>query len=173
MHIKNMMAFKHFFQGFMPKVGVSHEPDRERLPTAALGVSASGHQLIMSIDLGRGSRLKPVIKSLTLSGSVFKIVMSIENHCPITLTVDGDCRFVLEKDKKQIGYLEGKLTIAIDEAKQVFRGRLDDDKASGMAILKGDKFLSSDKVDSWLEYAINLFEVEINLDEIIVKTNGE
>ncbi|KAL6826902.1 hypothetical protein J3E69DRAFT_380236 [Trichoderma sp. SZMC 28015] len=172
MHIKNMMAFKHFFEGFMPKAGASPEPNSERLPTAALGVSANGHQLIMSIDLGRMPRLIPAVKSLTLSGSEFKIVMNIENKSPFTLKFDGICCFVLEKDGNKIGNLEGELNIAIDGAKQVFRGSLYG-KASGIATLKGDTFSSSKKVDSWLEYAFNLFEVEINLDEIAVKTNDE
>ncbi|KAL5084359.1 hypothetical protein Trisim1_012068 [Trichoderma cf. simile WF8] len=172
MHIKNMMAFKHFFEGFMPKVGASYGPNDERLPAAALGVSASGHQLIMSIDLGRVPRLIPVVESLTLSGDEFKIVMDIQNRSPFTLNFNGDCHFVLEKNGNKIGDLEGKLHIAIEGAEQVFRGRLHG-KASGIATLKGDTFLSSGKVDSWLEYAFKLFEVEIDLDEIVVKTNNE
>ncbi|KAK4070100.1 uncharacterized protein Triagg1_6521 [Trichoderma aggressivum f. europaeum] len=172
MHIKNMMAFKRFFEGFMPKVGASHEPDIEGLPTADLEVSASGHQLMMSVDLGRMPRLKPVVESLTLSGDEFEIVMNIENQSPFGLDFNGNFHCVLEKDEKEIGYLNGELAIGIDGGKHVFRGRLHDE-ASGTAILKGDSFLSSDKKDSWLQYALRLFKVEINMDEIVVKTSDE
>ncbi|KAL7963586.1 hypothetical protein V8C34DRAFT_266023 [Trichoderma compactum] len=172
MHIKNMTAFKQFFEGFMPKVGASHELNDEELLTAALEVSASGHQLITSIDLKQAPRLKPVINSLTLSGDGFEIVMNVENQRPFGLDFNGDCCFVLEQDEKRIGNLQGELSIGIGGGTHVFRGSLHG-KTSGMATLKGDTFFSSDKMDSWLIYAFRLFEVEINLDEIVVKTNGE
>ncbi|KAL7912799.1 hypothetical protein GGI35DRAFT_476630 [Trichoderma velutinum] len=172
MHIKNMMGWKYFFEGFMPKVGASHEPNKEESPTAGLGVSPSGHQLIISIDLAKMMRMTVVVKRLILSGDVLKIVININNQSPLMLDFDGDCNFVLEQEGEDIGYMKGKLEIADNRATFVFRGRYNG-RASGMATLKGDRFYSSDKKDSWLQYALRLFEVEIDLDEIVINNEFE
>lgn len=172
MHIKNMIGWKHFFEGFMPKVGTSHEPKDLDWPMAALEVSASGHRLIISIDLAKMDRMTAIVKSLTLSDDALKIVIATDNQSPVTLGFDGDCHFVLEKEQRTIGYVKGQMQIAFDEEILILRGRFFRE-ASGMATLKGSMFESSDKKASWRQYALRLFEVEVNLDKLVIKKKNK
>ncbi|KAL7944423.1 hypothetical protein V8C42DRAFT_326738 [Trichoderma barbatum] len=167
-HIKNMVGFKYFFDEVMPKAGANYDIDCRKSATAALSVSANGHRLTMSIDLATMPRLRPTVESMILSGNELKISITIENSGPLTLLFDGMCSFILKQGQKLIGELDiENWRIGPGKKDLVLRGDILEG-VSGMAVLKGDNFFEHSAGWSWQRYAFKSFEVDINLDEMVV-----
>lgn len=164
MKIMNMGAFKSFLEGVMPKKDTSDWLENEECTTAALSTSSDGHILRMSVDLSHMARMKTTIKSITRSENWISITISITNLSPLQLHFPGESGFVIKQRGQEIGNLWGAFYIELGEHNIELRGLIDDD-VPGMAVLKGD---SNQDSDSWQQYAIRLFEVEVNLDEAIV-----
>ncbi|KAK4067844.1 hypothetical protein Trihar35433_6404 [Trichoderma harzianum] len=167
--IKNMVAFRNFFADIMPRASANDEPNVKKQPTAALEVSSNGHQLTMSIDLANMPRMSIKINSLEVSHDKIKIVTTIINPSPVILFFEVSCHFAIKKGQDNIGRLTAPFRIEPRELECVFEGTIRP-RTSGMVTLKGEIYKDVDF--SWQQYILKLFEVEINLDEFIVKTNG-
>lgn len=76
--------------------------------------------------------------------------------------------FKLKKGQQTVGELSGGLEIVPGEFEVDLKGKIQSG-ISGMVTLKGDYF--HDYEDSWQQYAIKLFEVKVNLDEMDVDDN--
>ncbi|KAF3069574.1 hypothetical protein CFAM422_007079 [Trichoderma lentiforme] len=167
--IKNMVAFRNFFAEIMPRASANDEPNVKKQPTAALEVSPNGHRLTMSIDLANMPRMSTKVNSLEISHDKININMTITNPSPLSLWFEVNCNFVLKKGQDIIGELMAPFDIKPGEEVCVFVGTIRP-RTSGMVTIKGEKYEDVDY--SWQQYIMKLFEVEINLDEFIVKTNG-
>ncbi|KAL6801879.1 hypothetical protein J3E68DRAFT_447787 [Trichoderma sp. SZMC 28012] len=171
MRIKSMVGFKNFFCDIMPKEDPDNERGLQKDHTATLRVSPSGHRLTISIDLARMPRMRTTIKSLKISGKQIKISMIITNPSPLTLEADPSCFFTLKKGQDTIGELSAIFEISPGETECLFQGTIRRG-VSGVVTLKGSHYESFEMDETWQQHVIKLFEVEINLDEFIVKTNG-
>lgn len=167
MTIKNMRAFKCFFQDVMSQKDENNQAGIRGPLLADLSVSKDGHTLTMSIDLSHSPRMKTTVTRLTINGSAINIAMSINNEGPLEILFDY-CTFKLKQNQRTIGELYGELSILPGKFNVEFRGSIQDG-VSGMATLKGDEYSSDDDDDdcdeSWKKYAIKLFEAEVNLDK--------
>ncbi|KAH8131450.1 hypothetical protein LI328DRAFT_160571 [Trichoderma asperelloides] len=172
MIINNMRAFSRFFQDVMPQKDKNSQFE-QRLPiTADLTASKNGHALTMSIDLRYPARMKTTVTRLIIDGSSISITIEITNGSPLEIFFD-NCTLILSQNQHTIGKLSGLLDImpgSSFEAK--FHGKIQH-SVSGMAILKGDGYNSCCFEETWKQYAIKLFEAEVNLDKLNVGDANE
>lgn len=169
MSINNMVAFRNFFAEIMPRASANDEPNVKKQPTAALEVSSNGHQLTMSIDLANMPRMSIKINSLEVSHDKIKIVTTIINPSPVRLPFEAYCHFAIKKGQDNIGGLTADFDIKPREQECVFEGTIRP-RTSGMVTIKGEQYEDIDY--TWQQYIMKLFEVDINLDCFIGKTNG-
>ncbi|KAL7937492.1 hypothetical protein V8C35DRAFT_181895 [Trichoderma chlorosporum] len=168
MRLLSMSGLKSFFEIYMPKVGANHQPIKQKQVTAALKVSPDGQQLTMSIDMANIRRLRPVLKSIKLSGKKLTIHFITENSVPFNMVFSGDCEFVLEQGQRHMAYFDMcEFFLDHDTGNHVIEGRIET-RPSGMATLKGFNYKNVNSA-IWLCYALRLFEMEVNLDEIVVE----
>ncbi|KAK0766911.1 hypothetical protein N5P37_000641 [Trichoderma harzianum] len=165
MHIKSMVGFKNFFCDIMPKENANNELDVRKQATAALRVSPSGHRLTMSINLANMPRMTTTIKRIRIFGEKIKITMILTNPSPVTLHAEVDSEFVLKKGEDTVGHLAALFEIIPGENECVLAGNISPN-VSGMVTLKGSSYEDSD--ESWQQYVITLFEININMDEAVV-----
>lgn len=165
MTIKNMRAFKCFFQDVMPRKDDNVQVGLQRPILADLSVSKDGHALTMSIDLSHPPRMKTTVTRLTIDGSAINITIRIKNESPLDILFN-HCTFILKQNQRTIGKLYGSLSIfSGDEYEESFDGTIEHG-VSGVATLKGDGCWSGSCEESWKPYAIKLFEAEVNLDKL-------
>ncbi|PTB79212.1 hypothetical protein M440DRAFT_1436549 [Trichoderma longibrachiatum ATCC 18648] len=146
-----------------PQKGSNHTLDDRKRVTADLSVSPTGHDLKMSIDLANMPRMRAVVQSVMIFEGEIQVSVDITNLSPLRVIFDGICYFKLLKDQRVIGHLMGGFDIDRGITEYEFKGTVNDG-ASGMAVLKGDRFSASHH-STWQEYLIQLFEVEVNLGE--------
>ncbi|KAL7923002.1 hypothetical protein ACQKWADRAFT_312529 [Trichoderma austrokoningii] len=119
----------------------------------------------MSIDLSHLPRMKATATKLTFDGSVMNITIKITNESPLNIIFE-HCLLKLKQNQHTIGGFYGKLQITHGECEVEFCGNIQD-WVSGMETLKGDEYTSCFGFhESWKQYAIKLFEVEVNLDNL-------
>lgn len=167
--IKNMVAFRNFFAEIIPRASANDEPNVKKQPTAALEVSSNGHQLTMSIDLANMPRMSIKINSLEVSHDKINIVTTIINPSPVRLFFEAYCHFAIKKGQDNIGGLTAPFDIKPGEQVCAFVGTIRP-RTSGMVTIKGEQYEDIDY--TWQQYIMKLFEVDINLDEFIGKTNS-
>ncbi|KAL6891533.1 hypothetical protein HDV57DRAFT_513913 [Trichoderma longibrachiatum] len=143
------------------RMGSNHTLDDRKRVTADLSVSPTGHDLKMSIDLANMPRMRAVVQSVMIFEGEIQVSVDITNLSPLRVIFDGICYFKLLKDQRVIGHLMGGFDIDRGITEYEFKGTVNDG-ASGMAVLKGDRFSASHH-STWQEYLIQLFEVEVNL----------
>ncbi|OPB42417.1 hypothetical protein A0O28_0035340 [Trichoderma guizhouense] len=170
MRIKSMVGFKNFFCDIMPKEDANDELDVQKRATAALRVSPSGHRLTMSVNLANMPRMTTTITSLRIFGEKVRIIMNLTNPSPVTLHAEVESEFVLKKGKDTVGHLDALFEIIPGVHQCVFAGTISP-KVSGMVTLKGSSYEDPD--ESWQQYVITLFEVNINLDEAVVSVEAD
>ncbi|KAM0516708.1 hypothetical protein ACHAPE_005342 [Trichoderma viride] len=168
MQIKNMRAFQAFLRGVMPKKNADTPVDSQNNTVAHLSVSPSGHTLKIYLDLSCMTRMRATVTSLKIHGDEISITMKITNLSSLELLFDWEGTFLLKKGQQTVGELGGCLDIVPGEFEVDLEGHIQSG-VSGMVTLKGDFYEDMDP--SWQEYAIKLFEVEINLDEMDVDGN--
>lgn len=172
MMINNMRSFSRFFQDVMPQKDENDQFDHQMPITADLNVSKNGHALTMSIDLSYLARMKTSVTMLIIDDSSISITIEITNWSPLEIFFD-NCTLILSQNQRTIGKLSGYLDImpgSSFEAK--FHGKIQH-SVSGMAILKGDGYNSCEFGETWKQYAIKLFEAEVNLDGDVVDDDDE
>lgn len=163
-NIKSMVGFESFFDDLMPKSGAAHWLDEdERKTTAAMSVSPDGHHLALTIDLAKPPRIKCEVRSLTISDNRININMRNTSSGPINMVLDADCEFVLLQDKKTVGNLLGMFNIHSGTEDWVVNGTIQDG-VSGVVLLKGVRYREHFADNTWYQYFIQSFEVEINVD---------
>ncbi|KAL6910375.1 hypothetical protein GGI43DRAFT_427043 [Trichoderma evansii] len=162
-----MREFRSFLQNVMPKKGVTGKLDNQIHNIADLSVSQDGHTLLMSIDLSYMARMTATVVSLLIDGSDVNITVEIRNMSSLELYFN-ESAFVLKKGQQIIGKLEGDLNIFPGKFEVQFDGQISSG-VSGMATLEGDLCdVYQGRESTWRRYAIKLFEVEVNLDNVDV-----
>ncbi|KAL7795232.1 hypothetical protein V8C37DRAFT_47959 [Trichoderma ceciliae] len=164
--IKNMKAFKSFNQDIMPTMNVNIHQNNGESAAVALSITTDGHELMMSMNLRRMERLRATVKPTNLTGESMNLVVMISNPGPVKPSL-GWSHFNLKQGGKIIGELQGDFVVAPGENQLVLHGDIDknrEDKLSGMAILKGKR---GDDEETWEDDAVRLFELEVNLDEMV------
>lgn len=168
MKIESMRAFQAFLRGVMPKKNADTPVNSQNNTVAHLSVSPSGHTLKIYLDLSCMTRMRATVISLKIHGDEISITMKITNLSSLELLFDQQGTFLLKKGQQTVGELTGCLDIVPGEFEVDLEGHIQSG-VSGMVTLKGDFYEDMDP--SWQEYAIKLFEVEINLDEMDVDGN--
>lgn len=168
MQIKSMRAFQAFLRGVMPKKNADTPLNIQNTTVAHLSVSPSGHTLKIYLDLSCMTRMRATVTSLEIHGDEISITMKIANLSSLELLFDQEGTFLLKKGQQTVGELNGCLDIVPGEFEVDLEGHIKSG-VSGVVTLKGDHYEDMDR--SWQEYAIKLFEVEVNLDEIDVVGN--
>jgi hypothetical protein len=134
---------------------------------AQLSVSKNGHALTMSIDLSYLARMMTAVTELLIhDDDAINITLTITNPNPVEIYFES-CSLILKQDQNTIAHLKGHHFDIVSGTFEVeLFGEIDLD-ASGMATLKGDVLHSRDYDDTWKQYAIKLFEAEVDLDRWI------
>lgn len=172
MIINNMRAFSCFLQDAMPRKDENNQFDHQTPITADLNVSRDGHDLTMSIDLSYLARMKTSVTRLRIDDSFISITIEITNESPLEICFE-NCTLVLSQNQHIIGNLSGYFDIVPGSSFEAkFCGKVQR-SVSGMATLKGDGYNSCDYEESWKQYAIKLFEAEVNLDNLNVGDEDE
>lgn len=163
MQIKNMRAFQAFLRGVMPKKNADTPLNSQNSTVAHLSVSPSGHTLKIYLDFSLMMRMRATVTSLRIHGEEISITMKITKLSSLELLFANEAIFLLKKGQQTVGELSGCLDIVPGEFVVELEGHIQSG-ISGMVTLKGDHYEEMDR--SWQEYAIKLFEVEVNLDDV-------
>ncbi|KAK4070098.1 uncharacterized protein Triagg1_6519 [Trichoderma aggressivum f. europaeum] len=165
--IQSMVRFRDFALKMMPKLKANRQKSKQAPVMAALDTDDNGHELFISIDLGH--MLETSILDLTVQfvNKRIRIVFKISSGNPVDLAF-GWCQFQLKKDKTSLAFLDGHFDIQPDKCEIVMEGEpeIADPVFSGKAVLKGVKTYDNSK--SWLALAIQAFEMEVNLDKVVM-----
>ncbi|KAL7912797.1 hypothetical protein GGI35DRAFT_491228 [Trichoderma velutinum] len=169
--IRNMIGFRAFIQRLMPETKINRQGKGQSLITAELENDENGHELSIAIDMStmlNDSILRPTIK--LVDGRV-KVSFTTSSSNPVDMPF-GWCQFILKKGKTILAFLNGHFDIQPDTCDIIMEGDSMATKAafSGMGILKG--FKTYDNNNTWLAHAIRLFEIDVNLDKLVVE-NGK
>ncbi|PTB67520.1 hypothetical protein BBK36DRAFT_1167916 [Trichoderma citrinoviride] len=162
--IRNMTAFKRFFQKLMPEKNHAEKKAATKAVIATLENDENGHELSIGIDLNDVSKIS--IEGLAFNRSNDKIRLAFIAFRSGTVDIDfGCCQFILKKDKQVLAYLDGRFALKPDGYSVVMEGIVasDVDKAlfGGMGTLTG--FLTYDHNNTFLAHAIRLFEIQVKL----------
>ncbi|KAL6809047.1 hypothetical protein GGI42DRAFT_350531 [Trichoderma sp. SZMC 28013] len=165
--IQSMVRFKDFALKLMPKLKANRQKSKQAPVMAQLDTDDNGHELFISIDLGHMLETSILNPTVQLIDKRIRIGFQISSSNPVDLTF-GWCRFQLKKDKTVLAFLDGHFDIQPDKCEIVMEGVLEitDPVFSGKAVLKGVKTYDNSK--SWLALAIQAFEMEVNLNKIVV-----
>lgn len=161
--ILDMMAFRAFMQRLMPKSGIVRQKEDDTSITATLDKDESGHNLSMAIDLNDISSVSITNVNCQLNDQKVTLRFDVVSWNPVELAF-GYCEFSLEKDGMLLASLEGHFDILPDNCNITLTGDCDATSVNlfGNATLKGVQ--AFDHPDNWIARAIQLFEVEVNLD---------
>ncbi|KAL7944422.1 hypothetical protein V8C42DRAFT_346170 [Trichoderma barbatum] len=161
-----MTAFKKFVRGIMPKPKDSYQPKGDKL-TAKLEVVENGHRLAMAIDLCGIGRLKATVLAVQRTRKTIEITFSISNPTSVEFYFHM-AEFTLEKGGNLLASLVGEFDIEAEESKCVLKGDVADyRRLFGKAILSG-RSPDAEFKNTWFLHAIRDFEIEVNLDEMVV-----
>lgn len=161
--IQSMRAFQAFLRGVMPNKNADTSLNSQNSTVAHLSVSPSGHTLNIYLDFSCMMSMRANVTSLGIQGDEISITMKITNFSSLELLFDNDATFLLKKGQQTVGESSGVLDIVPGEFVIEMEGYIESG-ISGMVTLKGDHYEDIDR--SWQEYAIKLFEVEVNLDDV-------
>ncbi|EHK49026.1 uncharacterized protein TrAtP1_000390 [Trichoderma atroviride] len=167
MEIKSTRAFKAFLQDVMPKKDVDTQMDSQYTASADLSVSRNGHTLTISMDPSYMMRMRAAVTNLRIHGQEISITMKITNLSSLELQFEYGT-FILKKGQQTVGEVAGGLDLVPGEFEVNLGGQIQSG-ISGVVTLKGEHF--EDCEESWQQYAIKLFEVEVNLDELDLDAN--
>jgi hypothetical protein len=164
MQIKSMRAFQAFLRGVMPKKNVDTQSNRQKDTIAHLSISPNGHTLTIHLDMSCMARMRATVTDLRINGQNISITMKIVNLSSLELLFDFG-KFILKKGQQTVGEVSGDLDIIPGEFEVNLQGKIQSG-ISGVVTIKGDYF--HDHEDSWMQYAIRLFEAEVDLDKLDV-----
>ncbi|KAL6832446.1 hypothetical protein V8C40DRAFT_284287 [Trichoderma camerunense] len=161
--IRDMIGFKAFMQRLMPKSGIIRQKEGETSITAAVDRDENGHNISVAIDLNDVSSVSVSNVNCQLVDQEITLTFSVSNWNPVDLPF-GYCRFSLTKDKTLLASLQGHLDILPNSSRITLTGHYEATtvKLAGTAILKG--VLAFDHAGTWIERALQLFEIEVKLD---------
>lgn len=162
--IKNMTAFKGFFEKLMPKNDIIQEYRAEVALKAALDDEENGHELSIAIDLSDVSKIS--VSRLEYNRCDDRIRLSFSTWSWTPFDIDfGCCQFVLEADDGILAFLDGRFGMGRELYKVALEGIVDPaiDEASfdGVGTLTG--FKTYEHNNSFLAHAIRLFRIEVDL----------
>lgn len=165
--IWDMHGFKSFIERVVPRSRDKYHQSNGG-PAVALNMDKRGHQLSMSIKLDAMGFAKAF--ELRVHRIADKIVIDffIENTTKVELSFSR-AHFILEQEGCTLAKLEGVFNITSwEERKEVdVEGSISSDTTlRGKAVLKGSGVEDEDR-HSWYIHAIQLFEMEVDLDAII------
>lgn len=165
--IWNMHGFKCFIQHVVPRSRGEYQ-QRDGGPAVSLERDERGHQLSLSVGLeqmGFAKALEPRVRRID---DRIEIDFFIENTTTVELLF-GQAYFILEQNGHTLANLKSVLNItSYEERKEVsVEGSISSNTTlCGRAVLKGVDVEDEDR-DSWYIHAIQLFEMEVDLDEIM------
>lgn len=153
----------------MPKKDADTQLESQKSTTADLSVSQDGHALTITMDLSCMARMRATVTSLKINDGKISITIKITNLSSLELSFGSGC-FLLKKGRQTVGELFGSLDIVPGKFEVEVDGNIEKG-ASGMVTLEGES--DYDCEQSWSQYAIRLFKVEINLDELDDDSDGK
>ncbi|KAL6698918.1 hypothetical protein J3F84DRAFT_405855 [Trichoderma pleuroticola] len=123
----------------------------------------NGHNLSVAIDLNDISSVSVSNVDCQATDEEVELTFKVLSLNPVDLPF-GYCKFSLTKDETLLASLKGHFDIFPDYCDIALAGTCEatDVNFAGTAILKGVQ--ASDHAGSWIDRAIQLFEVEIKLD---------
>ncbi|PNP50845.1 hypothetical protein THARTR1_08466 [Trichoderma harzianum] len=161
--IRDMIGFKAFMQRLMPKSEIIRQKEGQTFITAAVDKDDNGHNLSVAIDLNDISSVSISNVDCQATDEEVELTFKVLSLNPVDLPF-GYCKFSLTKDETLLASLKGHFDIFPDYCDIDLTGTCEatDVKFAGSAILKGVQ--AFDHAGSWIDRAIQLFEVEIKLD---------
>ncbi|RFU80964.1 hypothetical protein TARUN_1249 [Trichoderma arundinaceum] len=163
--ISDMIGLKTLFRDVMSTVKGPQQRGNGS-PAAALEVVENGHKLLVSIDLNGVGSLKSSAPIVKLAGTEIEISFSIMSPNVVEIYF-GQAHFELMKNGIELAKLTGELGIDIGSNEYVLKGEiLSKSDLSGRAILKGVNL--DDDTNTWFFHAIRQFEMEVDLDKMLV-----
>ncbi|KAK1245292.1 hypothetical protein MKX08_004921 [Trichoderma sp. CBMAI-0020] len=165
--ICNMHGFRSFIGRVIPRSRGKYQQQNGG-PAVTLEMDERGHQLSMSIQLcamGFAKAIEPRVRRIDDN---IEINFFIENTTKVGLLF-GEAHFILEQDSYTLAKLESAFNISwLEERKEVdvIGSTSSDTTLRGKAVLKGVD-VDNEVRDSWYIHAIQLFEMDVDLDAII------
>lgn len=163
--IWNMHGFKCFIQHVVPQSRGGYQ-QRDGGPAVSLEMDERGHQLSLSVRLeqmGFAKALEPRVRRID---DRIAIDFFIENTTKVELLF-GQAYFILEQNDRTLANLKGIFNITRWEKRREvsMEGLISSNTTlRGKAVLKGVDVEDEDR-GSWYIHAIQLFEMEVDLDE--------
>lgn len=163
--IRDMIAFKAFMERLMPKSEIIRQGEGQTLITAAVDKDENGHNLSVVIDLNDISSVTISKVDCQVADQTLTLTFRVLSSNPVDLPF-GYCKFSLKKDGTLLASMEGHFDILPGSCDITLKGDCEATtvKLAGTAILKG--VLAFDHAGSWIDRALQLFEVEIDLDRL-------
>ncbi|KAL6832447.1 hypothetical protein V8C40DRAFT_262340 [Trichoderma camerunense] len=166
--IQDMIAFRTLIQNTMPNTRDKCQP-ADKCPTAFLQITEKGHKLEMRINLDGTGSLETSTPMVRKFDDSIVINFLISNH-PHMEFIFGKTTFMLEKDGEFLAFLDSHLHIQANDGGPLnysFKGKLpSEDKLCGKAKLRGCSVKGEEK--TWFIHAIREFELEVDLDQVVV-----
>ncbi|KAL6801877.1 hypothetical protein J3E68DRAFT_447783 [Trichoderma sp. SZMC 28012] len=166
-YIQSMVRFKAFALKLIPQLKANPQKKKQAPTMAALDTDDDGHELFISIELSHMLEATILNPTVQLIGKRVRIGFRLSSCNPVDLAF-GWCRFQLKKDKTILAFLDGHFDIVPNKCEIVMEGNLEipDTVLSGKAVLKAVKTHDNNK--SWLSLAFQAFEIEVNLDKVVI-----
>lgn len=163
--IRDMIGFKAFMERLMPKSEIIRQGEGQTLITAAVDKDENGHNLSVAIDPNDISSVTISKVDCQVADQALTLTFRVSSSNPVDLPF-GYCKFSLKKDETLLASLEGHFDILPDYCDITLTGDCEATtvKLAGTAILKGA--LAFDHAGSWIDRALQLFEVEVDLDRL-------
>ncbi|KAL7963588.1 hypothetical protein V8C34DRAFT_319319 [Trichoderma compactum] len=161
--IRDMIGFKAFIQRLMPKSGIIRQREGQNSITATVDKDENGHNLSVAIDLNDISSVSITNIDCQVTDEKVELTFRVLSLNPVDLPF-GYCKFSLKKDETLLASLEGHFDILPNSCDITLTGNYEAAtvELAGTAILKG--VLAFDHAGSWIDRALQLFEVEVKLD---------
>ncbi|KAL7781990.1 hypothetical protein V8C43DRAFT_327536 [Trichoderma afarasin] len=161
--IRNVIGLKAFVQHLMPKSGIIRQREGQKFITAVVDKDENGHNLSVAIDLNDISSVTISKVDCQVADQAVTLTFRVSSSSPVDLPF-GYCEFSLKKDETLLASLEGQFDISPQYRDITLKGKCEATtvKLAGTAVLKG--VLAFDHVGSWIDRALQLFEVEVDLD---------